>query len=65
MLTRLDGVDIETTTGEDELDARYKAFHIRTATKAVDIILSLGGIYVKLGQVMIKSHFQSQSALIE
>ena len=34
-----------------ELDRRVSCFHERTASKAVDVILSLGGIYVKLGQV--------------
>jgi predicted unusual protein kinase regulating ubiquinone biosynthesis (AarF/ABC1/UbiB family) len=34
----------------DELERRLAAFHRRTATKAVEIILRLGGIYVKIGQ---------------
>ena len=33
-----------------DLEKRKKAFHHRTAAKAVDVILSLGGIYVKIGQ---------------
>ena len=37
---------------EEELEARKAAFHQRTAESAVDIILSLGGIYVKLGQLI-------------
>lgn len=32
------------------LQARISEFHQRTAARAVDIILSLGGIYVKIGQ---------------
>lgn len=35
---------------EDELNARIDAFHKRTAAKAVDVVLALGGIYVKIGQ---------------
>ena len=37
---------------EQELDDRKSAFHRRTAERSVDIILRLGGIYVKLGQVI-------------
>lgn len=37
---------------EQELEARKASFHQRTAARAVDIILSLGGIYVKLGQLI-------------
>jgi len=33
-----------------ELEARVQDFHHRTALRAVDIILRLGGIYVKIGQ---------------
>ena len=35
-----------------ELDARLSKFHERTAAGAVDTILELGGIYVKLGQLI-------------
>jgi len=39
-----------------EEDAEYKSrlsdFHVRTAPKAVNLILSMGGIYVKIGQFM-------------
>lgn len=41
----LEGVD------EATLDERLTAFHARTAASAVSIVLQLGGIYVKLGQV--------------
>ena len=34
----------------EELDTRITAFHHRTAARAVDVILQLGGIYVKIGQ---------------
>ena len=37
---------------DQELEARKASFHKRTAERAVDIILSLGGIYVKLGQLI-------------
>ena len=37
---------------DQELEARKASFHQRTAESAVDIILSLGGIYVKLGQLI-------------
>ena len=33
-----------------DIEARIAAFHKRTASKAVDVILQLGGIYVKIGQ---------------
>ena len=35
---------------EDETNRRISDFHQRTAARAVDIILELGGIYVKIGQ---------------
>ena len=35
-----------------DLDAEKKAFHQRTAAKSLGILLSLGGIYVKLGQLV-------------
>jgi aarF domain-containing kinase len=35
---------------EEELDGRLAAFHRRTASRCVEVILSLGGIYVKVGQ---------------
>mmetsp|Transcript_12541 Transcript_12541/g.25522 ORF Transcript_12541/g.25522 Transcript_12541/m.25522 type:complete len:413 (-) Transcript_12541:1293-2531(-) len=38
--------------GAKNLPKQLKEFHIRTAGEAVAIILSLGGIYVKLGQLM-------------
>lgn len=41
---KLEGAD------SDELERRLGAFHRRTAAKAVEIILRLGGIYVKIGQ---------------
>jgi predicted unusual protein kinase regulating ubiquinone biosynthesis (AarF/ABC1/UbiB family) len=37
---------------EQQLQRRKAVFHERTAGKAVDIILELGGIYVKLGQLV-------------
>ena len=37
---------------DQELEARKASFHKRTAESAVDMILSLGGIYVKLGQLI-------------
>jgi aarF domain-containing kinase len=36
--------------GDDALEERLRAFHHRTASRAVDIILKLGGIYIKIGQ---------------
>ena len=33
-----------------ELQSRITDFHVRTAQRAVDVILQLGGIYVKIGQ---------------
>jgi len=38
--------------GAKELPEKLKEFHVRTASEAVEIIMSLGGIYVKLGQLM-------------
>jgi hypothetical protein len=35
---------------EEEIQSRVSAFHKRTASRAVDVILQLGGIYVKIGQ---------------
>ena len=35
---------------EAELGTRIDDFHRRSASKAVDVVLSLGGIYVKIGQ---------------
>ena len=43
---------IKRTTDPQEVDELLKAFHGRTSAKALGIILSLGGIYVKLGQVI-------------
>ena len=43
---RCDGCD------DAERDRRLDAFHARTASCVVDVILSLGVIYVKLGQVV-------------
>ena len=35
---------------EEELDRQINTFHKKTAARAVEIILDLGGIYVKIGQ---------------
>ena len=43
-LARIQGCDAE------ELEERLDAFHQRTASRAVEVILRLGGIYVKIGQ---------------
>ena len=43
---RFDGCD------ETELERRKKEFHQRTAARAVEVVLGLGGIYVKLGQLI-------------
>ena len=43
-MAQLEGCD------DQELDERLSAFHQRTASRAVEIILRLGGIYVKIGQ---------------
>ena len=45
-------VNLRDRCDEQELDDRKSAFHRRTAERSVDIILRLGGIYVKLGQVI-------------
>jgi len=44
-MARLEGEE-----GLNDLDRRLDEFHSRTALKALDIITSLGGIYVKLAQ---------------
>lgn len=36
----------------EELEARFVRFHERTAVKAMATVLALGGIYVKLGQIL-------------
>ena len=41
---RFEGCDAE------ELERRLGEFHRRTASRAVEVILRLGGIYVKIGQ---------------
>jgi len=43
---------LKRVTAEDKLDAAIVAFHERTAPRMLGIILDLGGIYVKLGQMI-------------
>eukprot|EP00560_Eucampia_antarctica_P005577 CAMPEP_0197842262 /NCGR_PEP_ID=MMETSP1437-20131217/46641_1 /TAXON_ID=49252 ORGANISM="Eucampia antarctica, Strain CCMP1452" /NCGR_SAMPLE_ID=MMETSP1437 /ASSEMBLY_ACC=CAM_ASM_001096 /LENGTH=675 /DNA_ID=CAMNT_0043452119 /DNA_START=40 /DNA_END=2067 /DNA_ORIENTATION=+ len=49
----MDGIDVgEIENCPPEYHQRIKQYHIRTAPKAVTLIIELGGIYVKIGQVV-------------
>ena len=49
---RIDGLDIEDKNTMGEYQRRLQAFRSKTAHELVDLILKLGGIYIKIGQVM-------------